>query len=124
MTLKILIVDDEPRIVETLRHILESKGYVTASAFTGDDAIAKARDFLPDLLLSDIMMPGIDGFEAALEIKQIVPGCRLLFLSGHSVAGLRSAQVLTDRGYQFQLLIKPTHPTILLRTLEEALVPA
>jgi signal transduction histidine kinase len=69
MNNKILIVDDDPLGVETLAAILDGQGYRIASASSGVDALKKADDLLPDLILLDVMMPGMDGFEVCRRIR-------------------------------------------------------
>jgi len=68
---KILIVDDEPDILEFINYILSQKGYITATAVNGEDAIRKAKEFRPDLILIDVMMPKKDGKQAVKEIRQL-----------------------------------------------------
>jgi len=66
---KILIVDDEPDIVEFISYNLKGKGYLTATARDGVEAIKKAKDFRPDLILLDIMMPNKDGIQTIKELR-------------------------------------------------------
>jgi two-component system alkaline phosphatase synthesis response regulator PhoP len=70
---KILIVDDEPDIVQFLQYNLKAKGYLTTTAGDGAEAIRKAKEFKPDLILMDVMMPYKDGLTAVKELRQI-PG--------------------------------------------------
>lgn len=65
---KILIVDDERVNIEILQHLLASR-YTTRTAMTGEDAIDTAIRFVPDLVLLDIMLPGIDGYEVCRRIR-------------------------------------------------------
>ena len=68
---KILIIDDDSDIVESMRVVLESKGYSVSCAFTGSEGLKKAREEYPDLIILDVMMPeGIDGFEVAREMRK------------------------------------------------------
>jgi len=68
---KILIVDDDPDIVESMRVVLESRGYSVCSAVSGEEGLKVTRQESPDLIVLDVMMPdGMDGFEVAREIKQ------------------------------------------------------
>jgi len=67
---KILIVDDDKDIVEVLSQILSSSGYQTEKAFDGFDAGGKVTHFKPDLMILDLYMPGIDGFEVCERIKK------------------------------------------------------
>ncbi len=68
---KILVVDDEPDIVEFISYNLKSKGYLISTARDGVEAIRKARDFRPDLILLDIMMPNKDGIETIKELRKM-----------------------------------------------------
>ena len=68
---KILIVDDEPDIVEFISYNLKSKGYSISTARDGVEAIRKAKDVRPDLILMDVMMPNKDGIQAVKELRQI-----------------------------------------------------
>jgi DNA-binding NtrC family response regulator len=121
---KVLIVDDERAIVDSLYEIILSAGYDVSKAYSGEQAIAAAMDFCPNILLSDVLMPGLNGFEVALEIKKACPNCRLLLFSGQaSTAAMaqRFGPTFTSRGYRFELLPKPYHPTALLKKLEDSL---
>lgn len=69
--IKVLVVDDEPDIVEILKYNLEKEGYDVATAEDGIKAVKTARKFLPDVILLDIMMPVQDGVETCLQIRQI-----------------------------------------------------
>ena len=67
----ILVVDDEPRMVKFVRMNLELEGYRVSEATNGLDALDKVRDELPDLVLLDVMMPEMDGFEALERIREV-----------------------------------------------------
>ena len=62
---KILVIEDEPHIIKLVTFILESNGYEVMQAFVGSEGIEKARKEKPDMIVLDIMMPGMDGFEVA-----------------------------------------------------------
>jgi two-component system alkaline phosphatase synthesis response regulator PhoP len=68
---KILIVDDEPDIVEFINYNLKGKGYVTATAKDGVEAVRVAKNFRPDLILLDVMMPNKNGIETIKELRQL-----------------------------------------------------
>jgi len=68
---KILLVDDEEDILEFLSYNLSKEGFNVITAKNGKEAISKAKKFLPDLIILDIMMPEMDGIEACAEIKRI-----------------------------------------------------
>lgn len=68
---KILLVDDEPDIIEFLQYNLEKEGYQIDSSLNGIDAIEKAKEFEPHIILLDLMMPGIDGVETCRRLREI-----------------------------------------------------
>ena len=70
-TCKILVVDDDPDIVELLKYNLSSEGYKVKSSSNGIQAVSLAREFIPDLTILDIMMPNMDGVETCLQIRSI-----------------------------------------------------
>ncbi|WP_425637622.1 response regulator transcription factor [Algoriphagus yeomjeoni] len=69
--IKVLVVDDEPDIVEILKYNLQKEGYEVATAEDGIKAVKVAAKFLPDVILLDIMMPNQDGVETCLQVRQI-----------------------------------------------------
>lgn len=69
MKKKILIIDDEPDILKTMKYNLEFEGYEVFSAQDGDEGLKKIKQALPDLVLLDLKMPGKNGFQIAKEIK-------------------------------------------------------
>ncbi|MCB9164311.1 MAG: response regulator transcription factor [Flavobacteriales bacterium] len=70
MVQKVLLVDDEPDILELLRYNLEREGYSVQTALNGKDALKAARSEHPDLIVLDIMMPGMDGVEVCTQLRQ------------------------------------------------------
>src|SRR3989442_777224 len=68
---RILIVDDEPNLVDAVRMYLEMEGYVILTAMSGREALEKLRDLLPDLIVLDVMMPNMDGFETLRELRKL-----------------------------------------------------
>ncbi len=67
---KILIVDDEPTIVDLLEEHLQSEGYDTAHAFSGEEALQVLDNVTPDLVILDLMLPGMDGYEVCRLMQQ------------------------------------------------------
>ena len=70
MSHRVLIVDDEPSIVELVRFALEREGFVTEVAANGQQALEAVRQRMPDLVLLDLMLPGVDGLEVCRQLRQ------------------------------------------------------
>lgn len=66
---KILIVDDEQDIVESLKFVLEASGYTCYTAFNGEDGLKSAKELMPDLIILDVMMPKINGYKISRLLK-------------------------------------------------------
>jgi DNA-binding response OmpR family regulator len=116
----VLIVDDEPLIAETLSTILAGHGLATLMAPDGPAALEIARLIPPQLLLSDVALPGMDGFSLALEITRIIPDCEVILFSGqYSTCDVVSTQ--HAQGHDFLTLIKPVHPVDMLARVFERL---
>lgn len=81
---RVLVVDDERQNLQMLQVVLRNEGYVVDIAASGDAALDKSRKSPPDLVLLDIMMPGMDGFETLKELKSLdgLSGVPVIFLSG------------------------------------------
>jgi DNA-binding response OmpR family regulator len=109
----ILVVDDEPLIAETLTAILKGVGLAAIAATDAEAALETARVMPPHLLITDAAMPGLNGFDLAVEVKRIAPDCEIILFSGQpSTHDL--AEEYNALGYNFVTLIKPVHPTDLL----------
>ena len=83
---KILLVDDEPDILEFLSYNLKKEGFIIYTATNGKDAIVKALDKLPQLIILDVMMPEMDGIETCRELKKIekLSNSLIVFLTARS----------------------------------------
>ncbi len=82
----ILVADDHSVVRAGLRALLERQGRyrVVAEAGTGEEAIAKAKEFKPDVAVLDIRMPGVSGIEACRQITQAVPECKVIMLTSYA----------------------------------------
>jgi CheY-like chemotaxis protein len=113
---RVLVVDDEHLIADTLTKILNMHGFDAFCAYSGADALELAESFRPDYLLTDVMMPKINGVELAIAMERIFPSIRVMLLSGQ--AG--SAQALLwqkSNGTAFPVVAKPIHPEKLVLEL-------
>lgn len=116
----ILIVDDEPDIIEILRYNLEKEGYKTYSATNGLDAVAKAESILPDLILLDVMLPDMDGIQTCETIrsKPELHDTLIAFLTA------RSEDYSEIAGFQAgadDYITKPIRPKVLISRIQSLL---
>jgi CheY-like chemotaxis protein len=113
---RVLILDDEKVIADTLALILDRNGFTARAVYNAEAAIDAARDFSPDFLISDVIMRGMTGIDAAIRIAEIVPHCRIILFSGQATTAdlLDKAEA---EGHHFELLTKPVHPRTLLQRL-------
>jgi len=116
----VLIVDDEKVIADTLSIILSNSGFSTMTAYDGITALELARAVTPDLLITDVVMPGMTGVELAIIVKQTIPGCKVLLFSGQA-ATVDLLEKARHDGHDFTTLTKPIHPTDMLRRISECL---
>jgi len=111
--LKVLVVDDDEDLANCSTAILHAAGWECFTVYNASDAIAAADSFAPDVVVSDVVMPGMDGFAACLEIKRNLPACGILLVSG-AVATSDVVKQHPSPEYNFQLLPKPVQPERLL----------
>ena len=114
--LKILVVDDDLDIIEILKYNLNKSGYLVKSAKNGIEAIKRAKKFLPNIILMDVMMPEMSGIEACSEIKQIdeLSETMIIFLSARSEDYTQISAY--DAGAD-DYISKPIKPKILLKKI-------
>jgi two-component system cell cycle sensor histidine kinase/response regulator CckA len=80
----VMVVDDEPSMVELERRILELSGYQVLQASSGPDALARLAEGIPlDLLIADVNMPGLDGMAMVRQVRATRPQVKVLFVTGH-----------------------------------------
>lgn len=115
----VLVVDDERIIADTLVAILSHHGLMAMPAYDGPSAFEIAKVIPPDLLLSDVVMPGMSGIDLATMVKRISPSSKVLLFSGQAVTGglLHHAGESAD----FTVLAKPFHPKDLLVRVSQSL---
>lgn len=113
----VLVVDDEHLIADTMTEILNRCGFQTVCAYDGSSALELAIEVTPDFVVTDVVMPNMNGVQLAIAIRKFLPSTEILLLSGQ--AGI--AQIL-DRGrkegYSFELIAKPIHPEKLIQRLK------
>ena len=118
----VLVVDDESVITDTLAEILNRSGYTAIPAYDAEEALETALLMPPELLLTDVMLPGMNGIELAVRIRRIFPDCKILLFSGQAATTDLLASA-AGQGHRFDLLSKPIHPADLLRHVSAGLKP-
>ena len=116
--LKVLVVDDQRLIADTVVDILTDAGFHAIPAYDAMSALKVAESFRPDYLLSDVLMPRMNGVQLAIAILKAHPAARILLFSGQS----GTTEILLEgkkQGYEFELLAKPIHPLKLIERLKE-----
>lgn len=115
--LRVLVVDDERMIADTLVQIFASQGFESRAAYDGFEALAQAVSFAPDVLITDIVMPGIDGWQLAEQYGRLLPACRVMLFSGHAdLIDLEERADLMDRACE--VYTKPVSPRVFLDRLQ------
>jgi two-component system, OmpR family, alkaline phosphatase synthesis response regulator PhoP len=119
-TPKILLVDDDPDIIELLAYNLSKEGYETASALDGIQAVEVAKTFKPDLILMDVMMPRQDGIETARQLRQLpeFKDTYILFLTARAEEYTEVAAF--DVGAD-DYIVKPIKPRALISRIKATL---
>jgi DNA-binding NtrC family response regulator len=117
---RILIVEDEKVVAETLGQILSTQGYAVQIDSSAEAAIELLADWQPHLAILDVMLPNMNGIDLAVLIKQRCPHCHALLFSGQP-----SVEVLVEKakreGHQFEILAKPVHPSVMLGAISDLL---
>ncbi|WP_129127235.1 response regulator [Geomonas oryzae] len=117
MAIKVMIVDDSLFMRKMLRDILTEEGYeICAEASDGDEAVARYRESLPDLVTMDIVMPNKGGIEALQEIMAYDAAARVVMCSAIGQEALTTAA--TEAGAK-AFILKPFNPELVTRVLRE-----
>lgn len=112
----VLVVDDEEILANTTVEILNLAGFCAFSAYDGQTALELAAKFHPDVLLTDVVMPGMNGVELAVAISKVLPATEVLLISGQA-GTLDLLEKVRGEGYSFELVAKPIHPMKLIERL-------
>jgi CheY-like chemotaxis protein len=113
---RVLVIDDEPVIANTLAIILEQCGYDAKSAHSGEAGIAIARNFKPETLIADVVMTGMTGIEAAIQIRSMLPKCDIWLFAGQAATS-ELIERAARTGHKFNVLNKPVHPNEILNRI-------
>ncbi|WP_310601952.1 response regulator [Anaerosporobacter sp.] len=116
MSTRVLVIDDSPFITNQIIELTEAHDYeVIGHAMNGEDGIQMVAEMKPDLIILDIVMPGIDGIETASILLKEEPKPRILMLS--SICDAETIKEVKGLGLKF-LIPKPIEPDVLLASME------
>ena len=116
--IRVFVVDDEPLIASTLETVLNAHDFDALAFIDPSDALQTAiTEAPPDVLVTDVMMPQMNGVELARRMKESFPKCQVLLFSGHA-----STETLVSNanfgGWDFQIVAKPFHPEQLIKEIK------
>ena len=115
--IKVLLVDDEEDFVQSLAERIKMRELGSDVAFNGEEALAKLKKNLPDVMILDFKMPGIDGLRVLEEVKKAYPGVQVVMLTAHGTSELeKKARALGA----FDYLQKPVGIEKLVETIKKA----
>ena len=119
---KVLIVDDEKNICESLAAIFTSRGFESKVALSAEKAVEIIAEWQPDLAILDVGLPKMNGIELAIALKNGHPSCRVLLFSGQPNTTDLLEQAEAD-GHLLEILATPVHPTVMLDRAAHLLSP-
>jgi len=95
----ILIVEDNPRNMKLVRDVLQVKGHTTLEATTGEDGVALAKEKLPDLVLMDIQLPGINGIQALAQMRADTVTAKIPVIAVTASVMQQDRKLITEAGF-------------------------
>ena len=113
---RVLVLDDEIIIADSIAMILNRAGFDAVARYDGASAIEFIQKQCPDILLSDVVMPRLNGLQVADKVRSHCPGTRIVLISGNA-ATPHLLEEACPSGAPFEVLAKPIHPTHLLQIL-------
>jgi DNA-binding NtrC family response regulator len=116
----VLVIDDEDLIRRTLRSILERAGHVVRDAANGQEGLAALAAGGFDLVITDLLMPVMEGIETILAVKRASPGLKVIAISGAAAAAVDFLHLAQRRGAD-EVLHKPFHVKMLLAAVDRCL---
>lgn len=111
-----LVIDDDTAVADTLVMVLNAAGLGASAVYSGEAGVALARGLEFEFLVTGVGMPRMNGIEAAIQICELLPKCKVLLVSGDNDTSALLQDALS-RGYKFEILPKPVHPLELFRSL-------
>lgn len=115
--MRVLVIDDEKPLADTLVLILQRAGHEATAAYDGPSALSQIGSILPDVVICDVIMPGTNGIEVCASIQAEHPQCHIILFSGQASTNALLSDA-RERGYTWEILAKPVEPSDLLSELE------
>lgn len=116
---KVLIVDDNAEFLAMLAEFLSNNNYNVVACDSGSEALTKFNEFIPDIVLTDIVMPGFDGIELLLKLRTINPEVRVIVMSGGNRGHADTYLHMADKLGANAVLNKPFELTELLKQVKK-----
>ena len=113
---KVIVADDEETIATTLAMILKQAGFEARAVFSGEQVVELLDSFQPEILITDVVMPGMTGIEVAIAVRTRLPDYKILLFSGQAATADLLEEAKTH-GHEFEIVAKPAHPSDLLAKL-------
>lgn len=121
MKQRVLIVDDDHLVADTLTLVFRANGFESEARYSAAEGLDRARSFAPSLLLTDFTMPGENGLDLVEAVQRELPACRMMFLTAYE-SNTRHLERHTRRTQRpIRMLYKPVHPEDLLREAQALL---
>jgi DNA-binding response OmpR family regulator len=118
----VLVVDDECTIADTLTEILKRSGFNAIAAYDGPSALDTALLNPPQVLITDVFLPGMNGIDLAISMRRIFTDCKVILFSGNAATSPLMASAMRA-GHNFVLLTKPVHPADMLAHVSGCIQP-
>jgi DNA-binding NtrC family response regulator len=112
---RVLVVDDEKVVADSYAMILQLENYDARAVYSAEEALAILPAFDPEVVVADIVMAAMSGFDLAIYLAEHYPSCRVILVSGHS---FHEPEVERTIKHGFEFLSKPVHPADLLARLD------
>jgi DNA-binding NtrC family response regulator len=119
---RILIVEDEKVIADTLGQILANQGYAIQTVASAEDALELLSDWQPDVAILDVILPKMNGIDLAILLKKQLPDCQSLLFSGQPTVETLVAKAKSEE-HEFDVLAKPVHPSVMLSAISTLIGP-
>ena len=110
------VIDDDPANADTLALVLNVSGFQATAVYSGERGFELAQQSSYEHLVTDVVMRGMSGIDAAIAIQQVLPNCRILLISGNNETS-ELLGIAAEKGHVFDIIAKPVHPIVLLEQM-------